>query len=199
MVREITGSSLHLLGGLALFVLAASGGGAILLIRAARPRTAILIGTVSLLAGIGTTMVAITTGSAVGFFAGTAVAGVGFGAGFRVSMRRVIPLAARHERSAALSIIYLVSYLAMGLPAVLGRVLVVYGGGLRITAVEYGAVVMLLAGTALAGSLLTARAERRTVARRAASASLAPPPSRADASQLCLAAEHDAMTASQPS
>ncbi len=117
----------------------------------------------SLLAGIGTTMVAITTGSAVGFFAGTAVAGVGFGAGFQGSMRRVIPLAAPHERSAALSIIYVVSYLAMGLPAVLGGVLVVYGGGLRITAVEYGAVeygavVMLLAGTALAGSLLTARA-----------------------------------------
>ena len=155
----------------------------------------------SLLAGIGTTMVAISTGSAVGFFAGTAVAGVGFGAGFQGSMRSVIPLAAPHERSAALSIIYLVSYLAMGLPAVVGGVLVVYGGGLRITAVEYGAVVMLLAGTALAGSLLTARAERRTVARRAASASLAvsPSPSRADASQLCLAAEHDAMTASQPS
>ncbi len=116
-------------------------------------------------------------------------------------MRSVIPLAAPHERSAALSIIYVVSYLAMGLPAVVGGVLVVYGGGLRITAVEYGAVVMLLAGTALAGSLLTARAERRTVARRAASASLAvsPSPSRADASQLCLAAEHDAMTASQPS
>ncbi len=124
----------------------------------------------SLLAGIDTTMVAITTGSAVGFFAGTAVAGVGFGAGFQRSMRRVIPLAAPHERSAALSIIYVVSYLAMGPPAVLGGVLVVYGGGLRITAgeyggrvrrsstaVEYGAVVMLLAGTALAGSLLTAR------------------------------------------
>ncbi len=199
LVREITGSSSHLLGGLALFVLAASGGGAILLIRAARPRTAILIGTVSLLAGIGTTMVAITTGSAVGFFAGTAVAGVGFGAGFQGSMRSVIPLAAPHERSAALSIIYVVSYLAMGLPAVLGGVLVVYGSGLRITAVEYGAVVMLLAGTALAGSLLTARAERRTVARRAESASLAPPLSRADAAQLCLAAEHDAMTASQSS
>ncbi len=157
----------------------------------------------SLLAGIGTTMVAITTGSAVGFFAGTAVAGVSFGAGFQGSMRRVIPLAAPHERSAARSIIYVVSYLAMGLPAVLGGVLVVYGAGLRITAVEYGAVkygavVMLLAGTALAGSLLTARAERRTVARRAESASLAPPPSRADASQLCLATEHDAMTASQP-
>jgi hypothetical protein len=45
----------------------------------------------------------------------------------------------------------------MGVPAVIGGVLVVHGGGLLDTAREYGAAVIVLAGAALAGLLLGGR------------------------------------------
>ena len=44
-----------------------------------------------------------------------------------------------------LSLIWVVSYLALGLPAVVAGVLVVHGGGIPGTAREYGSAVMLLA------------------------------------------------------
>jgi hypothetical protein len=44
-----------------------------------------------------------------------------------------------------------VSYLALGLPAVIAGVLVVHGGGIGGTAREYGSAVILLAALALAG------------------------------------------------
>jgi len=45
----------------------------------------------------------------------------------------------------------------MGLPAVLGGLLVVHGGGLLATSREYGAAVMALGALALAGGLSRAR------------------------------------------
>jgi predicted MFS family arabinose efflux permease len=66
----------------------------------------------------------------------------------------VVPLAEPHERSGLLSLVYVVSYLGMGVPAVIGGVLVVHGGGLLDTAREYGGAVIVLAAAALAGLLL---------------------------------------------
>ncbi len=52
------------------------------------------------------------------FFAGTAVSGIGFGAGFQGGIRTVVPQAAPHERAGVLSLLFVVSYLGMGVPAV---------------------------------------------------------------------------------
>ena len=51
-----------------------------------------------------------------------------------------------------MSTLYVVAYLAMGVPAVLGGAGVVYGDGLYATAREYGFAVILLAGFALLGT-----------------------------------------------
>jgi hypothetical protein len=64
-----------------------------------------------------------------------------------------VPLAAPHERAGLLSVLYVVAYLAMGAPAVLAGIGVVHGGGLLITAREYGLVVTALAAAALLGTL----------------------------------------------
>lgn len=72
----------------------------------------------------------------------------------------MIPQVRAHERSGVLSLLYVVSYLGMGVPAVIGGVLVVDGGGLLDTAREYGAAVIVLAGAALAGLLFGGRAPR---------------------------------------
>ena len=151
LVRVVSGSSSFVVAGAALGVLAGSGAVAVLVLRGTEGRRMMAIGVVSLIVGVGLTLVAVTQSSTVIFFAGTVVAGVGFGAAFQGAIRTVIPLAAPHQRSGLLSILYVVSYLAMGLPAVLAGVLVVNDGSVLTTAREYGAAVMVLAALALIG------------------------------------------------
>jgi heme A synthase len=78
----------------------------------------------------------------------------------------VVPLVAPHERAGVLSLLYVVCYLGLGVPAVIGGILVVHGGGLVQTAREYGLAVVVLALVALAGLVLSGRrAERVAVVR----------------------------------
>ena len=157
LVRGVVGFSSPVLGGLALFTLAGSGAITVLLLRTAAPRRVMFLGTVALFAGVGLTLLAVNHSSPAGFFSGTALAGIGFGAGFQGAIRSVMPLALPHQRSGVLSVIYVVSYLAMGLPAVIAGFLVVHGGGVLTTTHEYGAAVMLLAVLALLGLLASSR------------------------------------------
>ncbi len=149
VVGLVTGSRSPVLGGLSLFVLAASGALAVLLLRGTAARTVMLLGTVWLFVGVGVTLLGMEARSSLAFFIGAVIAGAGFGAGFQGAIRTVVPLAAQHERSGLLSTVYVASYLAMGLPAVVGGFLVVHGGLLP-AAREYGAAIMLLAAIALA-------------------------------------------------
>lgn len=153
LVRRLSGSSALALGGLALFVLATSGVVTVLLSRRRPPASVMLGGTAALVGGVAVTLAAISSGSLALLLAGTVIAGAGFGAGFQGAIRTVIPLAAPHERAGVLSIVYVIAYLAMGLPAVLGGIRVVHGGGLLTTASEYGLAVMLLGAVALIGGL----------------------------------------------
>jgi MFS family permease len=153
LVRLMVGRTSFVLGGLALFVIAGSGALTVVVLRTRAPRTVMFIGTLALLVGVGLTVIAVYATSATGFFVGSAVAGIGFGAGFQGAIRSVVPLAAPHERSGVLSILFLISYLAMGLPAVIAGVLVVHGGGVLATTRDYGIAVMVLALAALLGLL----------------------------------------------
>jgi MFS family permease len=150
LVQRLSGSDSFVLGGLSLFVLAGAGALTVLVVRGFEPRRVMLSGLVTLLIGVGATLLAVDADSTVGFFVGTAIAGVGFGAGFQGGLRTVLPLAAPHERAGVLSTIYVVSYLAMGLPAVGAGVLAEHVGVLT-SAREYAVVVMGLAALALFG------------------------------------------------
>ncbi len=159
LVRLVAGSDSFVLGGLALFVLAASGGVAVLLLRSAPSRVMMLVGTGALLVGVALTLLAIAQTSAAILFIGATVAGIGFGASFQGALRTVVPLAAPHERAGVLSTVYVVSYLAMGVPAVLAGALVVHGGSVLSTGREYSLAVMVLAALALLGQALPSRRE----------------------------------------
>jgi hypothetical protein len=65
----------------------------------------------------------------------------------------VVPFAPPSERAGVLSVIFVVSYLAMGAPAVVAGYLVAQGGNITTTAREFGATVMVLAALALLGAL----------------------------------------------
>jgi MFS family permease len=153
LTRVVTGSSSPVLGGLGLSVLAFSGAAAVLATRNVRPDRQMTLSTVALLVGVALIVVSVDELSSSLFFLGTAISGAGFGAAFQGAIRMVVPLARVHERSGVLSLLFVVSYLALGLPAVVGGYLVVHDGGLISTARTYGAGVMVLAGLALLGSL----------------------------------------------
>src|SRR4029079_9793813 len=130
------------LGGLTLFVLAGSGALTVVLLRRWPALRMMNAGALALIIGVGITLVAAAHGAAPSFFFGGALAGAGFGAGFQGAIRTVLPRTAAPDRAGVLSVLYLISYLAMGVPAVLGGLLVVHGGGLVATSREYGAAVM---------------------------------------------------------
>jgi predicted MFS family arabinose efflux permease len=153
LIYALTGSGDVVLGGLSLFVLAGAAVVAIIVLRRTPARMVMLIGIVALMAGVSATVVAASLGSAAVFFAGSVVGGVGFGCGFQGGIRTVIPLAAPHQRAGLVSLLYVVSYLGLGLPAVLAGFGVVDGGGLIDTARYYGSAVIALAALALFGLL----------------------------------------------
>ena len=154
LVRGMLDSSAPLLGGLALFVLAASGGIAVLLLQRLEPRKMMALGAASLLAGAGLTVMALSRGEVALFFLGTAIAGVGFGTGFQGAVRTVVGVAAPHERAGTLSIVFSVSYIALGAPAIIAGAMVRHAG-LLATAQVFGVVVMALTAAALIASVFT--------------------------------------------
>jgi len=149
LVRSLADSHSIVLGGLSLFVLAGSAALSVVVLRGASARTLMLTGILALVLGVAATLVAVAAGSTVGFFAGTVIAGIGFGSGFQGGIRTVLPLVAPHERAGVLSLLYVVSYLGLGVPAIAAGYLVVHSGGLVVTAREYGIAVIALATMAL--------------------------------------------------
>lgn len=155
LIRTVTGSDSVVLAGLGFFVLAGGGALSVLAMHRVDARAVMLTGIVALLVGVAVTMIAIQADSAVLFFAGTAIAGLGFGGGFQGSIRTVVPRAQAHERAGVLSLLFTVSYLSMGLPAVIAGVLVVHDGGLTTTAMRYATGMLGLTLFALVAALLT--------------------------------------------
>jgi Major Facilitator Superfamily len=155
LVRGMLSSRSPLLGGIALFVMAASAGISVLMLHTRAPRDMMLLGAGSLLAGVALTVAAISHGAIVWFTLGTAVAGIGFGAGFQGAVRTVIPSAAPHERAGTLSVIFIISYLAMGVPAVAAGAMLARHANIIATAQSFCAVVMALAAAALIGGAVT--------------------------------------------
>src|SRR6516164_7782391 len=161
LVHALTGSGNVVLGALSLFVLAASAVVATIVLRRAAARTVMLFGILALITGVTVTVLAVSLESAAVFFAGSAIAGAGFGGGFQGGIRLVVPLAAAHQRAGLVSLLYVVSYLGLGVPAVLAGFGVVHGGGLISTSRYYGAAVIALAVLVLV-SLVKNRPGRAT-------------------------------------
>ena len=167
LVREMLGSNAPLLGGLSLFVLAASGGIAVLLLQSLEARRMMVLGALCLGVGIGIVMWAMALDSIGVFFAGTAIAGVGFGTGFQGAVRSVVSVVGPHERAGTLSIVFIISYVSMGVPAIIAGATVRHGN-LLATAQVFGAVVMALGAAALIATVLRATSSSRAAAPAAA-------------------------------
>jgi hypothetical protein len=152
LVRGMLGVGSALLGGLALFVLAASGGLAVLVMQHRKPRTMMTFGASMLAAGVGIAVWSLPHHAIAVFFAGSCIAGIGFGTGFQGAVRSIMSFAAPHERAGVLSIVFIVSYLSMGVPAIAAGVLLAQHGNILRTGEEFGVVVMTLALAAVLAS-----------------------------------------------
>ncbi|MFJ6646030.1 MFS transporter [Streptomyces sp. NPDC091290] len=166
VIRTLVQSDSVVWGGLPLFVLATSAGLAVLLLRGTPTRRVMFIGIASLIVGVLITLASVSThGGSLAvttFFVGAAISGFGFGAGFQGGIRLVVPLVEPHERAGVLSLLYVICYVGLGVPAVIGGFLVVHGGGLVPTTREYGGAVVLLALVALTGLLRGGRRVEHT-------------------------------------
>jgi MFS family permease len=164
LVRTATGSTSNLIGGATVAALTVTGALMIYTLRNQAATKALQLGACSLPAGVALILLGVHSASLQLFFLGTLVAGCGFGAGFLGAVRSLVPLALPHERAGLMSAYYVLSYLAFCLPALLaGNLARTFG--LVATTDGYGAVLMVLALSAMAG-LLRSRSARVCEANR---------------------------------
>lgn len=161
LVRGFGGDHATLLGGLALAVMSSIAAASVLTTQNAQPLKMLETSSVALLIGLAASAIGVQQTSIVVFMIGTAALGVGFGTGLQGSFRSVAALLAPQERAAVLSILYVVSYLAMGVPAILAGYRLTSTGNVLGTAEEFGVAIVVLAVVALLGELRGRHASRR--------------------------------------
>ncbi|MFJ4333579.1 MULTISPECIES: MFS transporter [unclassified Streptomyces] len=160
LARQLSGSDSAVVAGLGLFLLTVTATVSAAVLGRTPPPRVMVLGIAALTVATVAALAAVAAESAPLFFGSTVVAGVGFGAGFQGGLRTVVSRAAPLERAGLMSVLYVVSYLGMGVPSVVAGVLVVHGGGLVPTARLYMWAVLALSGAALIGLLLTNRSPR---------------------------------------
>jgi hypothetical protein len=138
-------------GGFALFVLAGSAAAAVLALRRSHEKSLLSLGATGLAVGMAAMLVALQAGSAAAYLSASIVAGAGFGASFQGGVRSVLAASTASDRAGALSVVFVLSYLAMALPAVAAGAIVAVTGSLHDTAMGFGAAVIVLSALARVG------------------------------------------------
>jgi MFS family permease len=141
---DLLGTESHIAGGLVIVALTGAGALASALTLGVDPQVLVARACVALLVGTAITLLAVATGSTAVLYLGSLVAGAGFGPTFTGVFRSLAPLAPPEERGALVASIYVVSYLAFSVPAVVAGIAVDHWGIADAT-YGYGAVVIALA------------------------------------------------------
>jgi MFS family permease len=158
MVRSVFHLDSPFLGGFAGFLAPAVATGVAIAFVNVSSRRAIVIGIYASLTGAAAIIGGVLAGSLAAMLAGQAIAGVGFGAAFTAALQLLIPLVRAQERAGLVAAIYVVSYVAFGVPIVVEGELVGPLGEIP-SVVAYSALTILLALTSLIGQR---RLTRRT-------------------------------------
>jgi MFS family permease len=160
LARAVTGINDATMGGWVVFALTTGGLVAVLLLRSMSTLRLLLTGAIVLAAGLLITLTGVHAGNAGIFFGGTIIAGMGFGSAFQGALRSVLPLAQAHERAGLMAALYVLSYLAFSVPAILAGTMA-HIVGLRLTTDVYGiALIVLAAMTVIASGLGKSKSTR---------------------------------------
>jgi predicted MFS family arabinose efflux permease len=149
-------------GGVLILLFTGLGAASSIALAKREPSRVMLGGCLVLIAGAVVTFGSIDTGAAAVFFVGTAVAGLGFGPAFVGAYRVVVASAVSGDRAGLITAVYIVSYLATGIPAVIGGI-ATSRYGLSATALVYSLVVAALAAVAAILLIVRLRGARRAV------------------------------------
>lgn len=156
IVGQLLGGRSHVEQGAVVTVLTGVGALSSYLGRQRTPRRITLYGTTMLAVGTVLTLVALHAGSLVAFLLAAVVAGSGFGTSFLGIMRSITPTVGPAQRGELFSSVFVVSYLAFGLPAVAAG-FAVPRFGLETTATVYGLTVVALSAAAALARAFTTR------------------------------------------
>ncbi|MCW2524717.1 MAG: major facilitator superfamily 1 [Frankiales bacterium] len=119
MVRSVFHLNNALLNGVSGFVAPAASAVVGLAFARVEPRRAMTIGIYASIVGPLGIVGGVYVGSLAIMIVGQAIAGVGFGAAFTAALRLMLPLAAADQSAGVVAAIYLVSYVAFGVPIVI--------------------------------------------------------------------------------
>jgi MFS family permease len=160
LAQLVAGDHSMILGGAALFLLAGSGSLTVLRFHHVEARRLALLGALAIIVGSALLLAGVAERSLALFTLGIFPAGAGFGAGFQGGLRTVVAKAEPHERAGVISLVYVISYLSLGLPAIVAGTLVV-DSSLPQVAEELGAAVIALATATAGGLALSLRRDSR--------------------------------------
>ena len=159
IIGTVFGIDNHIVGGLEIFALFASGAVAAALVRNGVPRTVMMIGATVLAAGVALSLASVVLSSVPLYFVGAVIAGSGWGATFLGAMRTLGSLVPAAERGGVFATTFVVSYLAFSVPAVVAG-LAVHRLGLTTTVEVYGSFVIALALFSVLGFSVSQRRNR---------------------------------------
>src|SRR4051812_6493111 len=135
-------------GGVLILLFTGLGAASSVALAQREPSRVMLGGCLVLIAGAVVTFSSIDAGTPAVLFVGTAVAGLGFGPAFMGAYRVVVAQAVPSDRAGLIAAVYIISYLATGIPAVIGGI-ATSRYGLSETALVYSLVVAALAAVAV--------------------------------------------------
>jgi predicted MFS family arabinose efflux permease len=160
LAAQLLHSQNLLWGGILIFLLTGLAAAASALLARKNPSAVMLGGCLVVIIGALVTFASIETRTSAVLFVGTAVAGLGFGPAFMGAYRATVAAATSYDRTGLITAIYIVSYLATGIPAVLAGIATSHYG-LRKTALVYSVAVAVLAAVAVSRLLARQTAPQR--------------------------------------
>lgn len=146
VARELGGAA-HVWQGLGVVLLAGVGAATAFVLRKITARSMVLFGTSALALGTLLSLIGLAVGSLPFYFLAAGVTGMGFGTAFSGVVASLAPRIPATERADTFAVIYLLAYLAFGIPAVIAGALVAVVG-LEAVCIGYGVVVIALAAVA---------------------------------------------------
>jgi MFS family permease len=147
IVHGELGGEAHVWQGLGVVLLAGVGAVTAFVLRKIAARSMVLFGTSALALGTLLSLIALGVGSLPFYLIAAAVTGMGFGTAFSGVVASLAPRIPVTQRADTFAVIYLLAYLAFGVPAVIAGALVGVVG-LEAVCIGYGVVVIALAGVA---------------------------------------------------
>ncbi|GAA4266007.1 hypothetical protein GCM10022256_16190 [Frondihabitans peucedani] len=153
ILQGVFGIHSGLINGAAIALFTESAAASVLIFRKLSSNTNSLVGSISLIVGAALTVIGLESGSLVVFGISAILGGMGLGLSFSGSVSLIMPHAQAHERGQLFAAVYVVSYLAFGLPAIAAG-LFVASEGLLAVATTFAIVIIVIAAVSLGAHIV---------------------------------------------